>query len=99
MIDVKQTVVRKAWSWNPVRNTWLIFQCGARFMLRGSWKLRSLPPVFTDEILERLLCRGEPQWQGAGWRPRALGHPGLRINQWKTDRSRWDLGSCVEDPE
>ena len=56
MIDVKQTVVRKAWSWNPVRNTWLIFQCGARFMLRGSWKLRSLPPVFTDEILERLLC-------------------------------------------
>ena len=69
MIDVKQTVVRKAWSWNPVRNTWLIFQCGARFMLRGSWKLRSLPPVFMDEILECLLHRGELRWQALGGDP------------------------------
>lgn len=72
MIDVNQTVVRKAWSWNPVRNTWLIFQCGARFMLRGSWKLRSLPPVFTDEILEHLLRRGELQWQALGGDPECL---------------------------
>ena len=35
VIDVNQTVVRKAWSWNPARNMWLIFQCCARFMLRG----------------------------------------------------------------
>lgn len=29
-------------------------------------ELSSLPVVFTDEILEGLLRRGEPQWQALG---------------------------------
>ena len=29
-------------------------------------ELSSLPAVFTDEIFECLLCRGEPQWQALG---------------------------------